>query len=584
VAGSELETLEGSEGEVSVRRWDAPQPRYLALLAHGYGEHGRRYEHVAAALVADGAVVYAPDHLGHGRSAGERVELADVEHVVDDLHGVVELARAAHPGLAVVLIGHSMGGLLAIRYAQRHSGALAGLVISAPSIGLGSALEGLLALPEIPDVPIDPTVLSRDDAVGEAYAADPLVWHGPYKRVTLEAFGRAFAAIDAGPGFGALPVLYVHGEADELVPMALAQPVVRRLAGSDFTELTYPGARHEVFNETNRDEVIGEVVRFAERVVSSAGQPGVRSDGGRGGLERIGLMLHPTRQLEETLEDIGAWAEGHGVELVQVEAHWPTRREFPTAPAASCDVVLALGGDGTTLAALHTGAQASRPVMGVARGSLGVLTSVPASRVCEALDHVEAGRYRLGSLPALSIEAAKGVRLRAINDLAVLRRGPGQVITSVRADGVLYGRFAGDGAVVATRVGSSGYTMAGGGPLLGPGAEGMVLTPLASHGGNVPPLVVGKAARLELEIRVGHGAAGLELDGRPVDLLPEALEVSLEPDYASMIHLPDAEPLLTGLRRRRLIEDAPRVRAEDDRVAAARAAALVTGVEPPPPG
>ena len=315
--------------------------------------------------------------------------------------------------------------------------------------------------------------------------------------------------------------------------------------------------------------------------------PGIPSDDGRAGLAlgRIGLVLHPTRQLSETLEEIEAWAAARGVELVQVEAHWPTRPELPTAAATTCQMVLALGGDGTTLAALHAGAKASRPVMGVARGSLGVLTSVPASEVSEALDHVEAGRFGLKALPALRAQVSGGGRgLRAINDLAVVRRGPGQVITSVRADGVLYARFAGDGVVVATQVGSSGYTMAGGGPLLAPGAEGMVLTPLVTHGGNVPPLVVGNAARLVLEVHAGRSAAELECDGRPVELVPETLVVSLGEDYASVIQLPDEEPLITGLRHRRLIEDAPRIRAQDDRAAAAQEAAAVTGLEPPPPG
>ena len=179
----------------------------------------------------------------------------------------------------------------------------------------------------------------------------------------------------------------------------------------------------------------------------------------------------------------------------------------------------------------------------------------------------------------------------------MVRRGPGQVITSVRADGVLYARFAGDGVVVATQVGSSGYTMArrrssrgsrapkkSCRPLLAPGAEGMVLTPLVTHGGNVPPLVVGNAARLVLEVHAGRSAAELECDGRPVELVPETLVVSLGEDYASVIQLPDEEPLITGLRHRRLIEDAPRIRAEDDRAAAAQEAAAVTGLEPPPPG
>jgi len=246
------------------------EPRRIVVLAHGYGEHIGRYDHVATALVERGAVVVGPDHLGHGESEGERVLIEDFETVVDDLHSVVEQAREQHPGLPVVLIGHSMGGLIAARYAQRHGDELAGLVLSAPSIGLAAVLQPVLVqLPEgteLPDDPIDPTVLSRDLSVGEAYANDPLVWHGGWKRPTLAAFHRANEAVDAGPGFGALPVLYVHGEADQLVPLALAQPAVERLRGSDFTERIVPEARHEVFNELEQDETIAFVADFVERV------------------------------------------------------------------------------------------------------------------------------------------------------------------------------------------------------------------------------------------------------------------------------------------------------------------------------
>jgi alpha-beta hydrolase superfamily lysophospholipase len=186
---------------------------------------------------------------------------------------VVELAREQHAGVPVVLVGHSMGGLIAARYAQRHGDGLAGLVLSAPSIGLAAVLAPVLVqLPEgsePPNDPIDPTVLSRDLSVGEAYANDPLVWHGGWKRITLAAFHRANEAVDNGPGFGELPVLYVHGEADQLVPMALARPAVERLRGTDFTERIVPEARHEVFNELDQDETIGLVADFAERVTGN---------------------------------------------------------------------------------------------------------------------------------------------------------------------------------------------------------------------------------------------------------------------------------------------------------------------------
>jgi alpha-beta hydrolase superfamily lysophospholipase len=163
-----------------------------------------------------------------------------------------------------------MGGLIAARYAQRYGDELAGLVLSAPAIGLSVVIRDWLAAPELPDDPIDVAVLSRDPAVGQAYAEDPLVWHGGWKRQTLEAFMGADAAIEAGGGFGDLPTYYVHGEADELVPLVVAQPFVERLAGSDFTERLVPGARHEVFNETDKDETIGLVADFVERVSGAA--------------------------------------------------------------------------------------------------------------------------------------------------------------------------------------------------------------------------------------------------------------------------------------------------------------------------
>jgi alpha-beta hydrolase superfamily lysophospholipase len=260
--------LAGTEGDLNVRVWAHPAPERIVVIAHGYGEHIGRYEHVAAVLVERGAAVYGPDHLGHGASEGEQVLIEDFDHIVEDLHAVVELAREQHPGTPVVLIGHSMGGLIATLYAQRHGDELAGLVLSAPTIGLTAAFAEGLRLPEPPADPIDPAVLSRDLSVGEAYANDPLVWHGGWKRPTLEAFHRANEAVDAGAGLGDLPLLYIHGEADELVPLILTKPAVERLAGSDFTEQLVPEARHETFNELEQDETIGLVADFAERVTT----------------------------------------------------------------------------------------------------------------------------------------------------------------------------------------------------------------------------------------------------------------------------------------------------------------------------
>ncbi|MFB4318605.1 alpha/beta fold hydrolase [Actinomadura sp. 21ATH] len=257
----------GTRGAVTARLWTRPDPRYIAVLAHGYGEHLGRYEHVAAALLRHGAVVCGPDHLGHGRSGGERVLIEDVDDVVADLDAVVRSARADHPDLPVVLIGHSMGGLIATRYAQVHADELTALVLSGPVLGRWDVLTGLLALDEIPDTPIDTETLSRDPGVGEAYEADPLIWHGPFKRATLKALQTSLDRINAHGSLGALPTFWVHGSDDRLVPLEGTRAGIAAVRGDDLTERIYPEARHEVFNETNRDEVLADVTAFIDRVL-----------------------------------------------------------------------------------------------------------------------------------------------------------------------------------------------------------------------------------------------------------------------------------------------------------------------------
>lgn len=252
----------GARGTIVTREWSAERPRYAAVLVHGYGEHIGRYEHVADVLLRHGAAVCGPDHMGHGRSAGERAAIHDFEEVVADLRTVVD--RAARRGVPVALIGHSMGGMIAARYAQRYGSGLAALVLSGPVLGAWSPVEALLGLEEIPDIPIDPATLSRDLSVGEAYAADPMVWHGPFKRATVEAFDRCLRAIDAGGRLGGLPTLWVHGDADELVPLEGTRTGIERIRGTALTETIYPGARHEVFNETNRGEVLSGVTAFID--------------------------------------------------------------------------------------------------------------------------------------------------------------------------------------------------------------------------------------------------------------------------------------------------------------------------------
>jgi NAD+ kinase len=242
-----------------------------------------------------------------------------------------------------------------------------------------------------------------------------------------------------------------------------------------------------------------------------------------------------------------------------------TREVAEAVGVEDCELLVALGGDGTTLTALHHGAPSSRPVLGIACGSVGVLTSVPADRMTDALDQVEGGRWTAVDVPGLEIAGEGEPAEIAINDLTVIRDGPGQLLVSIVVDEVLYARVAGDGLVVATPLGSSAYTMAAGGPILAPGADGMAVTPLAPHGGSSPPLVVGHESRIALTIDPGHGGVRHEIDGRLASLDGEVVTVRARSSYATLVRLADEEPRLSGLRRRGLLLDSPRVLVRDAR-------------------
>jgi alpha-beta hydrolase superfamily lysophospholipase len=235
------------------------------MLVHGYAEHGGRYAHVGKALAAGGALVCAPDHIGHGESDGERALIVDFEHVVDDLHGIVGEVSVDYPGLPVVIAGHSMGGLLAGRYAERYPLHIAGVAFLGAVLGDWDWARHVLD-EGIPDEPSDPAGMSRDEATVRAYAADPLVYHGSYKRPLLEAEVAALDRFNAELDRITMPVMFLHGSDDPFVPFETSLEAVKRMPTRDLTVRVYDGARHELVNELNRDQVITALSHFAARV------------------------------------------------------------------------------------------------------------------------------------------------------------------------------------------------------------------------------------------------------------------------------------------------------------------------------
>jgi len=286
--------------------------------------------------------------------------------------------------------------------------------------------------------------------------------------------------------------------------------------------------------------------------------------------DRIGLAVHPRRELDNALATVREWAERQNAEVVQIASL--EREVAPPGDAADCDLAIALGGDGTTLAALHAAAPAGRPVLGVACGSLGALTSVTADKLDDALDRVATGDWTPRPLPALRAEADGAEPLHALNDLVLVRAGAGQVMVEVTVDDERFVGFGGDGIVAATPLGSTAYTLAAGGPMIAPGGNALVLTPLSPHGGVCPPLVASDANEVAITLDPGNGGARIEVDGQISAVLdrlePVTFALRLEPGFATLVSLGEDESAIAGLRRRRILIDSPRMVVRDEREAA----------------
>jgi NAD+ kinase len=281
-------------------------------------------------------------------------------------------------------------------------------------------------------------------------------------------------------------------------------------------------------------------------------------------MERVGVLVHPTRPVGDGLEVLERWTQDRGLRLVQI----PTGEQPSVAPpgeVTACDLITALGGDGTVLKALHAARKTGTPVLGVAYGSLGVFTTVQENELRSGLDRFAAGEWLARHLPALELCAGPGRSAWAINDLVLARRGSTQLLVDVRVDQELYVRLAGDGIAVATPLGSSAYSMSSGGPLLAADTGAFVCTPIAMHGGSAPPLVVPDDREVTLEIHPGHGGFYLEIDGFREDTEADRFSITSRGGYATLVVLDGSRTGVPWLRERGLISDSPRVAARESR-------------------
>ncbi|WP_329060742.1 alpha/beta hydrolase [Amycolatopsis sp. NBC_01480] len=283
-------TYPGADGlAITAYRWDPATPPVGAVqLTHGMGEHVLRYDETALALAAAGYVVYGQDHRGHGNTATSEDDLGKLgpggwHHLVEDIGRLSKLIRAEQPGLPLALLAHSMGSFAAQQYLPGHSDRLDALVLTGtalldllePALDLDQELD--LAMFNAPFQPARTEFewLTRDETIVDAYLKDPRCGFGLDRESVKAMFAEArrlaepdtLKAIRAG-----LPVYLAVGEQDPVNgQLALVEPLAGRYRAAgltDVTLVTYPGARHEILNETNRAEVVTELLAWLDRKIT----------------------------------------------------------------------------------------------------------------------------------------------------------------------------------------------------------------------------------------------------------------------------------------------------------------------------
>jgi acylglycerol lipase len=256
------------------RAWIAEQPARALLLVHGYAEHSGRYEAMATWFAARGCVVHAYDQRGHGRSEGPRCHVDRFDDFLDDLGLVLDAVRSEHPELPVTLVGHSMGGLVTLAYLVARKPRISSAVTSGAALSLGSVSPVRVALARavrrvFPRLAIgsgiDPDGLSRDPEVVRRYLADPLI----VRTMTTSLGAELLAAAPrtaARAGDVTVPLLVLHGEADPICAVEGSRAFHAGLRAPRAALRIYPGLRHEIFNEPERESVWQDVSSWLEEL------------------------------------------------------------------------------------------------------------------------------------------------------------------------------------------------------------------------------------------------------------------------------------------------------------------------------
>ena len=259
-----------------IHHWPVAVKKAQLFIVHGYAEHGYRYDHVAKALNEAQIEVFSYDQLGHGRSGGLQAYVPSFEGLVDDVNTIIHEYK--DDKVPSFLFGHSMGGLVAVKYCleRNESEYLSGLITSGAALKIDKDLSPLLQklapilgkiLPKLKTEPLDKATLTRSEEVLDKYMKDPLVYTGGTRARTGAELLGAIKKIQSKFEQLTLPYLGMHGTGEKLADPEGTKELYDRAQTDDKTLKLYEGLYHELVNEPEQKEVIKDMLQWmSERI------------------------------------------------------------------------------------------------------------------------------------------------------------------------------------------------------------------------------------------------------------------------------------------------------------------------------
>ena len=257
------------------RRWlPSGEPRAEVMLVHGFIEHGGRYAPTAEALARHGYAVSVTDLRGHGKSEGPRCWVRSFDEYVDDLDCFFDRVVRRAGGKPVFVLGHSLGGLIAVLWCIRCRRKPSGMILSGPALQVRRQifpwlrhLAGLASIlfPRLRLVRMGGRNISRDPVIVAQFGDDPLVFHGRFPVRSGAEILRAGDLARAQFEDVRAPLLILHGTADRVAAVEASQDLIERAEATDKTLRLYAGLFHEVLNEPEREQVLADLTQWLDR-------------------------------------------------------------------------------------------------------------------------------------------------------------------------------------------------------------------------------------------------------------------------------------------------------------------------------